>query len=253
MISKAKIHYIRQFNDKSHRLIECAFVVEGTKMLAELLQQGTKFKVRELYAVTAWLYSHHLLLKDIPAIVEVSDEELSKISMLQTPNQVLAIVEIPSTQMLMPTSNSIHILADRIQDPGNLGTIIRLADWFGISQIVCNIGTVDVYNPKVVQATMGSIFRVNVVYMNLIELLNAAIIPIYSCVLGGENFYEMELQTPCYVVLGNESMGISDEVLNKSTMGISIPSYSLIGDGAESLNVAMAASIVIAEFKRRLG
>jgi len=182
---------------------------------------------------------------------EVTPEELERVSNLVTPNEVLAVVGIPESSI--PSTGKlgkIILMLDRIQDPGNLGTIIRTADWFGIRHIFCSHGTVDLFNPKVVQSTMGSICRVHVHYTDLQQFLTGLGGPwhIYGTVPAGENIYRAELEFPAAIIIGNESKGIAKEYFSFFTSRIGIPSMS---EGAESLNASVAAGIIVGEFCRR--
>jgi TrmH family RNA methyltransferase len=182
----------------------------------------------------------------------VTDDELTRLSFQQHPQQVLALFPIPEPADLSPLTSHLSLLLDGVQDPGNLGTIIRIADWFGISNIICSEDTVDAYNPKVVQATMGSIARVNIIYTNLLELLDGmpANFPVYGTLLDGENIYTQELTPHGLIIMGNEGNGISDAVRQRVNRRLLIPDFHN-GDTADSLNVAIATAITCSEFRRR--
>ena len=187
--------------------------------------------------------------------MEVTDEELAKASFLKHPQQVLAVFPTSaSSNSQHPSANTQHLtlMLDGVQDPGNLGTIIRIADWFGIADIYCSLDTADVYNPKVVQATMGSIARVNVHYADLEELIGElpAGTPVYGTMLDGENIYETELQPHGVIIMGNEGNGLSPEIIRLLTHRLLIPNYPPNRPTADSLNVAVATAIVCAEFRR---
>ena len=244
MISKNKIKYIQSLELKKNRNKENVFVAEGPKLVETLLQVSTPCFIA---ATADWIeVNSHLKVLEI---VEVTEEELKKISFLQHPQQVLGIFK-QEPQPKLHLENSLSIALDDIQDPGNLGTIIRIADWFGIRTILCSENTVDVYNPKVIQATMGSIANVNVAYVNLEEVIKALpkTFPIYGTLLEGENIYQQTLERKGLIVMGNEGKGISSNIKKYITHKLLIP-----GDAqktAESLNVAIATAITCAEFQR---
>lgn len=239
MISKTQMKCIRLLEMKKYRKREGLFVAEGPKVVGDLLRTG--FCARGLYATKDW----HLKQQELPC-QEVTEEELQKISFLQHPQQVLGVFEIPATQKAASTPLSLAL--DGVQDPGNLGTIIRIADWFGIDTVYCSEDTADVWNPKVVQATMGSIARVNVVYTDLEKLIQDAQVPVYGTLLDGTNIYSQELTKEGIIIMGNEGNGISERIRRLITRRLLIPQYH---EGAESLNVAIATAIVCAEFRRR--
>lgn len=244
MISKNKIKYIQSLELKKNRNKENVFVAEGPKLVEALLQVSTPYFIA---ATADWIeVNSHLKVLEM---VEVTEEELKKISFLQHPQQVLGIFK-QDPQPKLHLENSLSIALDDIQDPGNLGTIIRIADWFGIRTILCSENTVDVYNPKVIQATMGSIANVNVAYVNLEEVIKALpkTFPIYGTLLDGENIYQQTLERKGLIVMGNEGKGISSNIKKYITHKLLIP-----GDAqktAESLNVAIATAITCAEFQR---
>ncbi len=238
---------MNKFRDEYHQ-----FIAEGDKLVTELLT--SHFKIIEIFAVRAWSDAHKI--NPSIAVTEVTALELERISGLTTPNMVLALVEIPQTQFIDASAfEKLILLLDEIKDPGNLGTIIRIADWFGISTIICSEHTVDVYNPKVVQATMGSIARVSLHYTDLAFFLKnkPKEIPVYGTLLNGKNIYSQTLSKNGLIVIGNESKGISDELLPYISQKLYIPSYAENpGNKAESLNASVAAAIVCAEFMRRI-
>ena len=238
MISKNQIKFIRQLEQKKFRHREGLFVAEGTKVVGDLLKAG--YIPHSLYATPEW------------EATEVTDDELTRLSFQQHPQQVLALFPIPEPADLSPLTSHLSLLLDGVQDPGNLGTIIRIADWFGISNIICSEDTVDAYNPKVVQATMGSIARVNIIYTNLLELLDGlpADFPVYGTLLDGENIYTQELTPHGLIIMGNEGNGISDAVRQRVNRRLLIPDFHN-GDTADSLNVAIATAITCSEFRRR--
>ena len=245
MISKNQIKFIRQLEQKKFRHREGLFVAEGTKVVGDLLKAG--YIPHSLYATPDWIASH-----SVAEATEVTDDELTRLSFQQHPQQVLALFPIPEPADLSPLTSHLSLLLDGVQDPGNLGTIIRIADWFGISNIICSEDTVDAYNPKVVQATMGSNARVNIIYTNLLELLDGlpADFPVYGTLLDGENIYTQELTPHGLIIMGNEGNGISDAVRQRVNRRLLIPDFHN-GDTADSLNVAIATAITCSEFRRR--
>ena len=251
-ISKNQIKFIRQLEQKKFRRREGLFVAEGTKVVGDLLAH---YQPQALFATAEWLAEHashfsHLTSQFYP----VTPDELSRISFQQHPQQVLALFPIPpQADLQFSTFNSqLNLALDGIQDPGNLGTIIRIADWFGITNIICSEDTVDAWNPKVVQATMGSIARVNIIYMSLSEFIDSlpADYPVYGTLLDGENIYTQPLTPHGLIVMGNEGNGISPEIRQRVNRRLLIPSYRQ-DDTAESLNVAIATAITCSEFRRR--
>ena len=246
MISKNQIKFIRSLELKKNRKRESLFVAEGPKVIEELLKLKTPHTI---IATKEWIDNN----PKISNIIEVSERELESASLLKTPQQVLALFAIETTEQdLNIDNNKLYLALDGIQDPGNLGTIIRIADWFGIDTIYCSNETVDVYNPKVIQATMGSIARVKVVYTDLCSLISnlSDEMPVYGTFLDGSDIYKNELTPNGIIVMGNEGKGIKKELKSLITNKLLIPSFS-IGDTAESLNVAIATAITCSEFKRR--
>ncbi len=241
MISKNQIKLIKSLQQKKYRKLYQLFIAEGVKVIQELL--NSNYELVELY-VTQELF----LNVEKSKLHSISEAELKSISALVTPNECLAVFIIPEKSK-EESYEKMHIALDDIRDPGNMGTIIRLADWFGIQDIVCSEETVDVYNPKVIQATMGSIARVNVIYCDLKNYLSKAKIPIYGTLLEGKNIYSEKLMQPSIIVLGNESNGISQEVQRLITHKITIPRFGTLQQ-TESLNVATATAIVLSEFCR---
>jgi len=237
MISKNQIKFVRQLEQKKYRRKEGLFVAEGPKVVGDLLRAG--FNAQEIYATKEWNSNGK-------RIQEVTEEELRKVSFLQHPQQVLALFEIPSAKL--SSDSTLSLALDDVQDPGNLGTIIRIADWFGISTIYCSENTVDAWSPKVVQATMGSIARVNIVYTDLKELIQNASVPVYGTLLDGQNIYTQELSQEGIIVMGNEGNGISQTIRPLINRKLLIPQFH---EGPESLNVAIATAITCSEFRRR--
>ena len=252
MISKNQIKYIHQLELKKFRKQEGLFIAEGHKVVGDLLHEG--FMPRQIFATQEWITDNPSLLPIINSqLIEVDLEELTRLSLLQHPQQVLALFPIPDEQTSISSQNSLSLLLDNVQDPGNLGTIIRIADWFGIETIYCSIGTVDAWNPKVVQATMGSIARVHIIYVDPQQLFDCLPddFPVYGTFLEGDNIYTQQLTQHGIIVMGNEGNGISDAVRHRVTRKLLIPDFHK-GDTADSLNVAIATAITCSEFRRRL-
>lgn len=247
-LSKNRIKYIHSLELKKNRKADNVFLAEGPKLVGDLLGH---FSCCFLIATSEWLsHNRHLPLEDV---TEVSEEELSRASLLKTPQQVLAVFRQPEEIIDFSVINhSLCLALDDVQDPGNLGTIIRLADWFGIEHIFCSPNTVDVYNPKSVQATMGGIARVKLHYTSLPELIGSLTdIPVYGTFLDGENIYGHPLSKNGLIVMGNEGNGIGEEVKQLINHKLYIPNYPADRETSESLNVAIATAVVCAEFRRQ--
>ncbi|MEK7224162.1 MAG: RNA methyltransferase [Bacteroidota bacterium] len=249
MLVKQKAKYIQTLGQKKFREQEGVFIAEGPKLVKELLETNAA-AIKEIYGVKDWIVENEKLLAK-KEVTEVTEAELEKISQLTTPNKVLAIVRQFDNDEDIDVRGKITLVLDGIQDPGNMGTIIRIADWFGIEQIVCSNDSADIYNPKVVQATMGSIARVRVLYTDLEEWLTGQKdIRIYASVLEGQDVTGMKKLNEGIIIIGNESRGISETVLNLANVKITIPRKARpddpVGRGkAESLNAAVAAGIVL--------
>lgn len=240
MVSKNQIKLITSLQQKKYRQKNQLFIAEGVKVIQELLQSN--FVLEHLY-VTEQLFSEVNASKK----TVISESELKKITCLSTPNNCLALFKIPQPKTF--TTDDLTVVLDDVRDPGNFGTIIRLCDWYGVKNLVCSENTVDLYNPKVVQATMGSITRVQVFYENLEELLPTFQLPIYGTFMDGNNVYTEQLEKKSVLVLGNEANGISETVKKCVTHKIAIPKFGAL-QKAESLNVATATAIFLSEFKR---
>lgn len=238
MLIKSQVKYIQSLSHKKLRDSEGVFVAEGPKLINELLSAG--LPLQQLYAVKEWIEGQN---KPITAdVTEIFPSELERISLLQTPNQVLGIFKKPAFAAARPVRNTLSLMLDTIQDPGNMGTIIRCADWFGISQIFCSPDCADAYNPKVVQASMGSIARVQVGYGPLTAwLMQEPALPTYAAVLDGTDLRKLPPIKEGIIIIGNESKGISDEVLALCSNKITIPRHGQ----AESLNAAVATGIIL--------
>ena len=252
MLSKAKIKLIQSLEQKKKRREERLFVAEGPKVVGDLMPY---FSCRLLIAEASWLALHPEV--SATEIIEVTNEELRKASFLKAPQEVLALFELPTYSTPHDVVNKELCLAlDDVQDPGNLGTIIRVADWFGIRHIFCSIGTTDAFSPKTIQATMGAISRVQIHYVDLYNFLHHTRIessstPIYGTFLEGKNIYREALSPNGVIIMGNEGNGISSKVEEMVTNKLFIPNYPEGCATSESLNVAIATAITCAEFRRR--
>jgi len=247
MLSKKIVKYIQSLSHKKLRDEENVFIAEGPKVVAEFLS-GENLKCKILCAFNDWLNGNENLLKKIlpGSIYEIDEISLQKISLLKTPNKVVAVFEKGAYGKIPQLENKLSLMMDDIQDPGNLGTIIRIADWFGIENIICSENCVDCYNPKVVQATMGSLVRVNVWYTTLIPFIEMHTnISVYAAALSGTSLPEFKKITEGIVLIGNESIGINEELLKKATQKITIPKYG----NAESLNAAVATGVILSHIK----
>lgn len=247
MLSKTHTKYIQSLLHKKFRDETNLFIAEGPKVVMDLLN-SRKFICKEIIAVDEWIKENtdYASLFSNITVTAVKDFELKKISALSASHSVLAVFEKREQQTNIQTANTITLALDTIQDPGNLGTIIRIADWFGIANIVCAAGTADIYNPKVVQSTMGSLGRVNIVYTDLpVWLMRNKKIKIYSASLDGKDVKSFGRLKEGIIVIGNEANGVSDEVLQMVDAKITIPK---IGE-AESLNAAVATGIILSHLK----
>ncbi len=238
LVSKSQIKLITSLQQKKYRNKLELFVAEGPKVINELLTAN--FDLEALYTTEEHLFQE-------TNITLVSSHELKKISFLKNANNSVALFKIPKIKPLI--NNTLSVALDAVRDPGNLGTIIRLCDWFGIQQIICSEDTVDCYNPKVIQATMGSISRVAIQYTHLPSFLKQTNLPVYGGSMEGDSIYKSSLPKEAIIVLGNEANGISNEVLETLQHKISIPRFGNLQE-TESLNVATATAILLSEFKR---
>ncbi len=239
MLSKNEAKYIQSLGHKKQRQEDRLFIAEGVKLVDELLQAG--YRTKKIYATEEWMQNHPGTEAQL-----VTEEELARISVQTSPNQVLAIAEQKTLSSQPLFSQQLTLALDGIQDPGNLGTIIRIADWFGISQVIASTDTVELYNPKVIQATMGSFTRVNVWYGSLEEMFAGITVPVFGALLEGKNIYEMSPATDGVLLIGNEGKGIGSHLLSLITHPVTIPKTG----GAESLNAAVAAGIIVSYLKR---
>lgn len=239
MLSKAQIKYIQSLQHKKNRQKSSQYVAEGDKIVQELLQAG--MPIKGLYATADWLEQHnHLLGKLSGAVIIVDASVLKQLSSLTTPNRAMALLDMPPAIDPLPAPGTVVFALEAIQDPGNMGTLIRIADWFGIGQIICSPDCVDVYNPKTIQATMGSIVRVRIAEYDIKELLRQSPVPSYAATLHGKNIAGFPVIKEGIILIGNEGRGLSEDVIAMATHRITIPRLG----GAESLNAAVAAGII---------
>ena len=232
MINKREIKLINSLKRKKNRIEEGLFIVEGEKNVQELMLSD--FEILDIYATDEWLtdFDH----------IKVSPKDLDRITSLSTPNKVLAVVKIPNLSSINTRITSLVI--DGVNDPGNLGTIIRTANWFGINQVICSNNSVDKFNPKVIMASMGSVFQTNVLYTDLHKFLSDSKLPIYGALLEGESIYHVKIKNPCSLLLGSESHGISKELTPLITNKTTIPG----GANTESLNLGVSTAIYCSEY-----
>lgn len=240
MLSRNELKYIQSLCQKKQRQAEGLFIAEGTKLAEELLKNG--YPVRKIYATADWRPP----VSVDAALVTITGAELAKISSLQTPNKVLIIAEQTSPGIPPLMNSGLTVMLDGIQDPGNLGTLIRIADWFGIEQVIAGEHTAELYNPKVIQSTMGSFIRVKVWYQPLEALLKSCQLPVFGALLKGEDVNHLKTVKDAVLIIGNESKGISPELLPYITHPVTIPRIG----GAESLNAAVAAGIILSRMKQ---
>lgn len=247
MIVKSEIQLVRSLADKRARTETGLFIAEGAKLIGEL--RASTLRIHRIYALEGVFNG--------PDVTTVSSKEMERLSLLKTPSDSLAVVEIPRRRLEPERLRRSLVLAlDDVQNPGNLGTIVRLADWFGIGDVVCSESTADCFNPKVVQATMGAILRVRVHYCDLEAYLaaeRAAETPIYGTFLEGENIYRTELTPTGIILMGNEGRGVTPACAAQVTRKLFIPPFPADRHATESLNVAMATGIVCSEFRRQTG
>ncbi len=240
MVSKNQIKLITSLQQKKYRFSNQLFFAEGIKVIQELVESN--FELDHLYTTQN---DFEKVSNDQKTIITESD--LKKISALATPNTCLAVFKIPAEKKII--ESGLIIALDSIRDPGNLGTILRLCDWFGINQLVCSKETVDIYNPKVVQATMGSIARVNVNYIDLENFVSQTKLPVFGTFMDGSNIYKTDLPQEGIIIMGNEANGISPELEKLAKNRLTIPRFGTL-QKTESLNVATATAIILSEFRR---
>lgn len=247
MISKNQLKLIHALEQKKQRKKHDLFLVQGEKNVAELF--NSDFTIRQIFATSAYINKNSSLLSDkglLKVTLEATHEELKKAGTLVSNNSVLAVVECKASALPVIRGNELILVLDQVGDPGNLGTIIRVADWYGIKQIICSPDCADFYNPKVIAATMGSFARVKISHTDLPAYLSEQSKPVYGAFLEGENIHQSQLSDSAFIVMGSESHGISQAVAEFITNKITIPSFGQ----AESLNVAMATGIILDNFKR---
>jgi len=245
LVSKSQLKLITSLQQKKYRDKTGLFVAEGPKVIAEFIKAGlslvsfftTSSEDQVAYLENDLRKKYH----------QVSSNELQKMSFLKTANTSLAVFNIPKTKG--QERKGFIIALDAVRDPGNLGTIIRLCDWFDVTQLICSEDTTDCFNPKVVQATMGSLARIDIRYVNLSEYIKNTSLPIYGAVMDGDSVYQSTLPTEAIIVLGNEANGISEEIQKQINHPITIPQFGVKKD-TESLNVATATAVLLSEFKR---
>ena len=238
MVVKSQIKFIKNLQQKKYRNEHKLFVAEGIKLVRELL--ASDFEVFGIYTTDLGL------LQDTEGVEHISESELQKISGLKSPNKILAVFHFPTERELKVTDWV--VVLDDVRDPGNLGTIIRLCDWFGIDQLVCSPNTVDCFNPKTLQATMGSVSRVNIIYTDVMQFLKKTSLPVYGAFMDGTTVYKEEFPKNGVLVMGNEANGVSAEVEALIAKKIAIPQFGK--SNTESLNVATATAILLNEIRR---
>ena len=240
MVSKNQIKLITSIQHKKYRQEHQLFIAEGVKVIQELLQSN--FVLEHLFVTEAIFEQVNSAQK-----TAIKEPDMKRISALSSPSSCLALFKIPAPSKI--NEKGLIVALDDIRDPGNLGTIIRLCDWFGVTQLVCSPETVDVYNPKVIQATMGSITRVNISYVDLKAFFSKTTLPVYGTFMDGKNVYKEDLPKECILLLGNEANGISSELEKAAKNKIAIPRFGTMQQ-TESLNVATATAILLSEFRR---
>jgi TrmH family RNA methyltransferase len=245
MLSKSTISLLKSLQQKKFRIEHGLFLVEGNKSVTEFA--NSSYQIEAIYHTTA-IDPKLLKLSGKINFTEISLNDLEKISSLKSPQEVIALVKTPALPVLNTTDlkGKFAIALDGIQDPGNMGTIIRTADWFGIQHIICSVDTVDVYNPKVVQATMGSLAHINIYYVELAEFLGRINMPLFGALLDGSNIYKTDFGTEGLIIMGNEGNGLRPEIIKLVQKAVTIPREG----NAESLNVGIATAIFCSEIKR---
>lgn len=251
MLTKKQLKLFTSLQKKKYRTEHNLFIAEGEKIVLDLLKNGVK--ANTILCTPKWL-EEHIDFSKKQEVIECDNTIIKKISSLSTPSEIIGIFQMPDYQTDKDyISGNLSLVLDDIQDPGNMGTIIRTADWFGIKNIFCSKGTVDVFNPKTIQATMGAIAKVNIIYCELEELIKeyqSNDFPVYGTFLEGENIYSGNLSNKGFIVMGNEGKGISDNISAIISHKINIPPYNMSDTASESLNVAIATSIICSEFRK---
>jgi len=253
-ISKNKIKMIRSLADKKSRDEQGLFVAEGEKIISEMLRSN--YPIDALLASEDWIKANETRLTQVREVFAADEDIFKKVSNQSTPCEILAVVKKNKININFDSIHSqLSLVLDDIQDPGNLGTILRIADWFGIQHVICSENTVDVYNPKVIQSSMGAFLRVKTIYSGLDSFFKQAAIPgfdVFGTFLDGKNIYTEKLNTTGIIVMGNESKGISQKLTKYINRKLLVPGYPPKQQGAESLNVSVATGIICAEFRRRM-
>jgi RNA methyltransferase, TrmH family len=258
MLPKKDLKFIRSLHQKKFRDENKMYIAEGLKIVNEaILNQSQSIDQVIVSSSLSVEFKEKIAMSQVK-VVEVSSAEFERLSTLRSPQGILAVLKQIEKKLPSPEEiNDIVIILDQVSDPGNLGTLIRLADWFGIRHIICSADTVECYNPKVVQASMGALFRMNIVYTELSDFLTScrktARIKTYGTSLEGQNIYSTKLLTPALILFGNETNGISKELADTTDTNLLIPTYSQTAEKTESLNVSIAAAIVCSEFRRQAG
>lgn len=241
-----EIRFVASLQVKKNRQLEGLFLVEGDKTVRELLSSDVS--IHSLYATKSWLQDHKNLLSQTIPIYSVTESQLKIISSHEQPNGVLAVAHVPAMQDSLVVADDLYLAGDNLNDPGNLGSIIRIADWFGIKKVILSKDSVDAYNPKTVSAAKGSLFRTEIIYTDLADFFEANTeLEVFGAFMDGENIYNSSLPQKGIIVIGNEANGIRRNLESYITKRISIPSFG----NAESLNAAIATGIIVSEFKRR--
>lgn len=245
MLSKRLIKYFKSLQLKKYRLQERKFLVEGAKGVSEVLHSG--LKITNLLGTTTFLASLDRNLKDnAQEVIECKEVDLAQVGTFKTNNAGIAVVEMPKDEEISIPTDNLCLALDDVRDPGNLGTIIRIADWYGIEHIFCSHESADVFNPKVINATMGSFTRVSVHYTDLKAALSNTTVPVYGALLSGKSIYKRSLEKRGVILMGNESIGINDDLIPLITDALHIPGRG----GAESLNVSVATAVILDNFFR---
>lgn len=253
MIGKKKINQIKSLAHKKARNKEQLFLVEGDKTILEVLQSS--LQVKELFATEIFLQENEQHLQRVENVIMTSDSDIKKASLLKSPQNSLALCLFPPASKTPGKLSGPSFYLDGIQDPGNLGTILRICDWFGMEYLFCSPDTADIFNPKVIQSSMGSFCRVTTIYASFTDvslLASHSEIPVYGTFMEGENLYSLTLPSDALIVLGNEGNGIRPEINKNINIKLNIPSFKIGKTGAESLNVAVAAGIIGNEFRRQM-
>ena len=252
-ITKKRIKELASLKQKKIRENKKLFIAEGEKIVSDLLE--SKAEIVTIVATKDWMLVNQNKLNSVIEFLEIGTNELSRLSFMTTPNKVIAYVKITEPHFDMKKlDNKLSLVLDDIQDPGNMGTIIRLSEWFGIENIVCSKNSADVYNPKVIQASMGAFLKVNLFYLDLEKFLNdfkkQSVLPVYGSFLDGKNIYTTTLRPTGIIIMGNESKGISKSIESFVDEKLTIPSFSLLQGRMNSLNVSVATAIICSEFRR---